>query len=159
MSAPPTFYLDAELRAHRSMSKQGLMAVLGVMVAYNVLVAVFMVAIGAFPVPVYLGLDVAGVALAFSVSNRRGGGQRVQVTHDEVRVTLAQGARSQTLWTSPTAFTQVEVETIAEGAARLRVRLSGRSLRIGAMLGPSELAAFADRLNAAIRTALAERHA
>ena len=160
MTEAPILYMDAELKAHRSMSKRGLRVILGLMLLYNIALGGVMTAIGAFPVPIFLGLDVLAVFIAFTISGRASGiGERVQVTHDEVRVIKAAGPRPQTLWSSPTAFTRVEIEKSAEGVARVVVRLSGRSLTIAAMLGPSERARFAETLTLAITTALAERHA
>jgi uncharacterized membrane protein len=159
MTQSPIFYLDDELRAHRSLSRKGLAVVLGVLIAFNCVVATFMIVIGAFPVPFFLGLDVIGVVIAFNVSNaRRLAGERVQVTHDEVRVIHQAGERRKTLWSSPTAFTRVEVERSSEGVSRVCVRLSARSLAVGRMLGPGELGAFAERLKSAISNALDERH-
>jgi len=159
MTDPPTLYLDAALRPHRSMSCKGLWTVLAVMGAYNALVALFMWSIGAFPVPIFLGIDVLGVAIAFRVSSRRAArGERVLVTHDEVKVLKETGIASLLLWRSPTAFTRVEVDASDDGASSLRVRLSGRSLAIGGMLGPMERAGLAERLQSAIAAALAERH-
>ena len=159
MTQSPILYLDAELKAHRSLSRKGLAIVLILLIGFNVAVAMFMFSIGAFPVPFFLGLDVIGVVLAFFISNRRRlAGERVQVTHDEVRVITQAGPRPRTLWSSPTAFTRVDVETSSEGVSRLRVRLSRRSLTIGAMLGPGELGLFSERLKTAISAALAERH-
>jgi uncharacterized membrane protein len=162
MTDHPILYMDDAIRPHRSMSRQGLLAILGVLLAFNLLITAFLFAIGAFPAPIFLGLDFVGVLIAFHVSNRRARyGERVQVTHDEVRV-IREGARgSDTLWTSPTLFTQVEIDKDADDGrvSRVRVRLRQRSLTVVAALGPSEQAAFAARLQAAIRSALAERHA
>jgi len=41
----------------------------------------------------------------------------------------------------------------------VRLRLRNRSMALAAALGPAEQAEFAARLQAAMRTALAERHA
>jgi uncharacterized membrane protein len=83
----------------------------------------------------------------------------VQVTHDEVRVIHEAGDARRTLWVSPTAFTRIEVDKSDERVSSVRVRLSRRSLSIGAALGPEELGDLAASLQAAITTALAERHA
>lgn len=153
-------YMDDAIRPHRSLSKRGFAIVLRVMVAYNLIVAAFMLVIGAFPVPIFLGIDVAGVMIAFAVSNRRARrGERVQVTHDEVRVIRESAAPPQTIWASPTAFTRIEIDKEDERVTGVRVRLSGRSLVVGAALGPRQRADFAARLQTAIRSALAERHA
>jgi uncharacterized membrane protein len=158
MIAPPTVYLDDELRPHRSMSPQALGAVLLVMLAYNLLVALFMLAIGAAPVPIFLGLDVLGVAIAFRVSSHPRTGERVLVTHDEIRILGLRAGAAQVVWTSPTAFTKVEVQRTAEGVGAVDLRLSGRSLSLARMLGPKERALFAERLTSAIKAALSERH-
>jgi uncharacterized membrane protein len=160
MTDQPILYMDTELRPHRSMSKQGFAVIFGIMIAYNLTVGVFMLVIGAFPVPIFLGIDIVGVFIAFKVSNDRAKrSERVQVTHDEVRVIREAGAARQILWTSPTAFTRVEVDKDEEGVSGVRVRLSNRSLSIAVALGPAQRADFAAGLQAAIRSALAERHA
>ena len=160
MSNPPILYMDDAIRPYRSMSKGGLWAILGVFLIFNLLIAAFLFAIGAFPAPIFLGLDFLGVLLAFHISNRRAkSGERVQVTHDEVRVIREHAKGERTLWTSPTAFTRIEIDKDDERVSSVRVRLSTRSLAVGAALGPKELADFARRLQAAIRQALAERHA
>jgi uncharacterized membrane protein len=141
------------------MSPRALAGVLAGLCAYNLVLAVFMFAIGAFPVPIFLGLDVAGVLIAFRVSNQGGRRERVRVTPEEVRVTSDRRGAEKTLWTSPTAFTRLEVDRVEEGVAALRVRLSHRTLRIGSMLGPGELAVFSERLALALGAARAARHA
>ncbi len=160
MSDPPILYMDDAIRPYRSMSKRGLLIILSVLLAFNLLITAFLFAIGAFPAPVFLGLDFIGVLVAFHVSNRRAKtGERVQVTHDEVRVIREHAKGDQTLWTSPTAFTRIEIDKDDGRVSRVRVRLRERSLAVAAALGPKEQAAFAARLQAAIRSALAERHA
>jgi uncharacterized membrane protein len=160
MSDPPILYMDDAIRPYRSMSKRGLLIILGVFLIFNLLITAFLFAIGAFPAPIFLGLDFIGVLIAFHVSNRRAkSGERVQVTHDEVRVIQEKASGTRTLWTSPTAFTRIEIDKDEGRVARVRVRLSTRSLAIGAALGPKELAEFARRLQSAIGRALAERHA
>jgi uncharacterized membrane protein len=160
MSDPPILYMDHPIRPHRSLSARGMAAILGVLIAYNLILSVLMVMIGAFPVPVFLGLDVLGVLIAFKVSQARAKrGERVQVSHDAVTVLHEAGARRRTLWTSPTAFTRVEIDRRDDRVERVRVRLARRSLAVGAALGPGELADFAVALQSAIKSALAERHA
>jgi uncharacterized membrane protein len=110
-------------------------------------------------VPIFLGLDIIGVLLAFRASYR-GGRQceRVQVSAEEVRVSHQIGASARTVWSSPTAFTRVSVDARGEHEARVRVHLSQKALTIGHALSPPERIHFADALEAAIREARAERH-
>ena len=154
-------YMDALLTPSRSLSLRGLWVLMGVLVVYNLLVAVFLFAIGAFPVPVFLGLDFLGLFIAFRVSNRRAGrAERVHVTADRVQVShRAPKGREQTVWSSPTAFTRVLVEQVGEHDARVRLRLSNRMLNLGASLSPEERSSFAEALQRAIRSARSERYA
>ncbi len=156
----PHLHLDALLRPHRSLSRRGLVILLAVIGLYNLLVAGLLFAIGAFPVPVFLGVDFLAVAAAFAVSNARSrSAERVQVTADQVQVRRGPGGREQTVWTSPTAFTRVSVERGDGRQTQVRLRLSNRAMSVGASLGPKERADFAARLEAAIRAARSERYA
>ena len=154
-------YMDALLTPNRSLPKRGLWILLGVLMAYNLLVAGFLVLIGAFPVPVFLGLDFIGVFIAFRVNNRRAGrAERVHVTADRVQVSHRHApGREQTVWTSPTAFTRVAVERTGEHEARVRLRLSNRAMNVGASLSPHERSSFAEALQQAITNARSERYA
>ncbi len=144
-------YMDAVITPNRSLSKQGLWVLMGVLAVYNLIVGVFLLAIGAFPVPVFLGLDFAGIALAFHISNRRArNAERVRVSAQTVEVLR----RNETVWSSPTAFTRVAVEEKA-----VALKLSGRSLGVARMLSPRERTAFAEALERAIRAAQQERYA
>lgn len=154
-----TLYMDAVITPNRSLSKRGLYWLLGVLIAFNLAVASLMLALGAFPVPIFLGLDVLAVILAFRASNRSGAqAERVQVTAAEVRVLHQAGGRSRTVWTSPTAFTRVAVEAPGEHETRVRLHLSGRALTIAHALSPGERGAFAGALQQAIAAARAERN-
>jgi uncharacterized membrane protein len=115
--------------------------------------------LGAFPVPIFLGVDVLAVIVAFRASYRSGGlAERVQVSSAEVRVMHQAGRRSRTVWTSPTAFTRVAVEQPGEPEARIRLHLSDRALTVAHALSPGERTDFAEALRRAIRAANAERH-
>ncbi len=153
-------YMDALLTPNRSLSNRGLWILMAVLVVYNLLVAVFLIAIGAFPAPVFLGLDFVGLLIAFRVSNGRAGrAEHVHVTADRVQVSHRHPkGREQTVWSSPTAFTRVAVERAGEHEARVRLRLSGRTLSIAGSLSPQERSSFAAALQCAIQNARSERH-
>ncbi len=158
-TAPAHLHLDAVLTPHRSLSKRGFVILLMVLAAYNLLVAGFLLAIGAFPAPIFLGLDFLAVFIAFRVSYGRARlTERVQVTADLVRVLHEGRGKPRTVWSSPTAFTRVEVDQRGEHEARVHLRLSRRGLIIGDGLGPDARTAFAAQLETAIAAARAERH-
>ena len=156
---PPRLHMDARLTPHRSLPKAGFVALLIGLAAYNIVVAAFLVVIGAYPVPIFLGLDFLAVFIAFKVSYGRAAfGERVQVTSDDVRVLHGRDRDERTVWRSPTAFTRVQVDRPGRHDAHVRLRLSGKALRIGAGLGPQERADFARALEQAIRSARMERY-
>jgi uncharacterized membrane protein len=154
-----TLYMDELIVPHRSLSKVGFFWLIGALIAVNLLICSFLLAIGALPVPIFLGIDVIGVILAFRASYRGARqAERVQVSADEVRVSHEFKGRARTVWSSPTAFTRVLVELPGEDEARVSLRIHSRALILARALGPGERRAFADALEAAIRQARAERH-
>ena len=160
MRPAPILYMDATLRPNRSLPRKGFKVLIGVMVAYNLVVAAFLLRLGAFPVPIFLGLDVFGVWLAFRISYRRGRrAERVQVSADQVTVAYEDGDRARLVWRSPTAFTKVAVEAPGEHEARVRLRLRERGLPVGDMLSPEERVDFGQALEQAIAAARRERYA
>ena len=60
MAAP--LYMDAVIKPSRSLNRQGLYVLLGVVIALNLMVAVFLLVLGAPPVLPFLGLDVLAMA-------------------------------------------------------------------------------------------------
>lgn len=142
--------MDAVIQPNRSLSAGGLELLLGFLIVWNGVLGIFFLVIGAFPIPIFLGLDVFGVWLAFRISNQRAGRtERVRVSAETVEV-----ARDErTVWSSPTAFTRIEP---VEGAVRLC--LSARSIRVARALSGAERDEFARALQAAVREARAERH-
>jgi uncharacterized membrane protein len=152
-------YMDAWITPNRSLPRGGFIVLLCVLAAYNLLVAGLLLLIGAFPVPIFLGLDFLGVFVAFRISYRRGQvGERVQVCAEQVKVLRGRDGRERMVWTSPTAFTRVQVEQPGEHEARVRLRLSARSLDVGASLSPEERTDFGSALQQAIASARLERH-
>ena len=69
------------------------------------------------------------------------------------------GSLARTVWTSPTAFTRVEIEDEGEHEAKVSLKLSAKRLGIGAALSPPERSDLARAIEAAIRSARSERHA
>ena len=157
MAAP--LYMDAVIKPNRSMSRRGLHVVLGLMIAFNLMVAVFLLVLGAPPVLPFLGLDVLAVGLALRASFRAAErSERVRVTAEAVTVSREDEKGARVVWTSPTAFTRVGVDQPGEHEARVRLMMSRRRLTLGRALSPPERVEFADALQRAIRDARAERH-
>ena len=153
-------YMDAVIKPNRSMNRQGLYVLLGVMIAFNLMIAVFLLVLGAPPVLPFLGLDVLAVGLALRASFRAAErSERVRVTAEAVTVSREDEKGARVIWTSPTAFTRVGVEQPGEHEARVRLMMSRRRLTLGRALSPPERVDFAQALERAILRARSERHA
>lgn len=151
-------YMDAEITPNRSLSQRGFVILISVITVLNVIAAGVFLSMGAHLVPLFLGLDVIAVVVAFLASfaaARRI--ERVQVSAAEVRITHETPRWSRLVWESPTAFTRVALEVEDEQAVALRLRLSGREVAVAQALSPGERARFAEALEAAISQARNER--
>jgi uncharacterized membrane protein len=152
-------HMDAVLSPTRSLSRAGLYVLLGVLALFNLLVAVLFLVMGAWPAPIFLGIDFLAVLIAFHLSYRQARRrERVQVSADEVRVVHEVGAQKRTVWRSPTAFTRVEVEAKGQPEVRVTLAMSRRRLMVAGQVSPQERTDFADALEAAIRSARSERY-
>jgi uncharacterized membrane protein len=145
------FFMDAVITPHRSMSSRGVIVLIGVLTTINAVSAAFFVMIGAGPIPIFLGLDLLAVIIAFRVSRRASRRQeRIRVTASEVRVIQASPRGEETVWVSPTVFTRVAMVGDASDADFLRLRLSDRELRVAGDLSRPERLAFAKALDVAL---------
>ena len=151
--------MDAVITPNRSLSPRGFALVMGALALLNLSIAIGFLAAGAAPVPIFLGLDVLAMFIAFQISFRRARtAERVQVSAEEVRVRYETPRGARTVWTSPTAFTDVALENVGH-AARVRLGLSGRRLTVGSALSPKERVDFGHALERAVRQARNERYA
>jgi len=156
---PAPLYMDAVIQQNASLPKAGFKVLLGGVVTVNMLFAVFLFVVGAWPVPIFLGLDVLAIWLAFRASYRAAARrERVRVCAERVEVSLEADGRSRTVWTSPTAFTGLEVETLNHDDTRVRLRLHGRRYVVGRALSPDERLGLGEALRRAIENARAERY-
>lgn len=151
-------YMDRVIAPHRSLTPQGAVILLAVVMAFNVLTAIFLLVVGAPPVLPFLGLDVLALWLALRASDRAARRvERVQVTAEAVTVNREDEKGAKTVWTSPTAFTRVGVDQPGEHDVRVRLMIYRKRLTLARSLSPEERAAFANALQDAIRAARSER--
>jgi len=152
-------YMDAVITQNRSLSERGFIVLISIITLANCASAAVFIAMGAMFVPIFLGLDLLAVAVAFLVSFRaQRQVERVQVTAREVRVTVETPKWSRLVWESPTAFTRVAVDREEDDrATELRLSLSGREVAVAVALSPGERAEFAQALERAIQQARRER--
>lgn len=152
-------YMDAVIRQNASMTPLGFKVLLGVVISVNMVFALFCFAIGAWPAPIFLGLDVLLVWLAFRASFRAAERQeRVRVSAETVEISLEADGVAKTVWTSPTAFTGLDVEAFGQDDTKVRLRMHRRRYLVGRALSPGERASLGRALEDALRAARAERY-
>ena len=82
-------YMDAEIRPNRSLSQRGFVTLIGIVTVMNCASAAVFLAMGAYFVPMFLGLDLIAITLAFLASFAAAKRvQRVRVTAAQVEVSL-----------------------------------------------------------------------
>jgi len=151
-------YMDAVITPHRSLSERGFIILITVVTLANCCSAAVFVYMGAVLVPLFLGIDVLAVIVAFMVSYagaRRI--ERVTITARDVVVTHEAPNWSRVVWESPTAFTRVAVEKEEDRTIGLRLALSGKQVDVAQALSPRERGEFAKALEQAIWEARRER--
>ena len=161
MDAAPAalLYLDHAVVPSRSMPKTGFIVLIGLIVLVNVAVGTMFVLMGAPPIPIFLGLDILGVTIAFRKSYEQAHRfEQVQVSAEEVRVIRRTPKSETVVWSTPTAFTRVLLEEPREHEARVRLQLSARRLTIGQALGMEGRRDLAALVEDAISRARRERH-
>ncbi|HZL00081.1 MAG TPA: DUF2244 domain-containing protein [Caulobacteraceae bacterium] len=147
-------YMDAVITPHRSLSRRGFIVLISVLTFINVATAATFVALGAAPIPIFFGLDLAAVVVALFASRRAGEArERVQVTAAEVRVILETRHGVERVWTSPTAFTRVTLVAEADDGDDLLLGLSDREFAVARALRRGERLDFALALDRAILNA------
>ena len=144
-------FMDAEIRPNRSLSQRGFMVLITVVTVLNCASAAVFISMGAYFVPMFLGLDLLAIVVAFLASFAAAKQiERVLVTDRQVQVFRETPNWRKLMWESPTAFTRVTLLTQDDHAVDLRLALSGKEAQVAAALSPSERAEFAKALEDAI---------
>lgn len=147
-------FMDAEIRPNRSLSQRGFMVLITVVTVLNCASAAIFLSMGAVFVPMFLGLDLAAIVVAFLASYAAAKQiERVRVTDRQVQVFQETPKMSKLLWESPTAFTRVTRLTEDDHVLDLRLALSGKEAPVARALSPGERADFAKALEDAIYNA------
>jgi len=150
-------FMDAVITPHRSLTPRGAMALIGAVTVFDAAMAVIFVAMGAAPIPIFLGIGLFAMVIALIVSNRTAmRRERILVSAVEVRVVKEERGAEQLVWVSPTAFTRVSLsDGEDDDEAALHLHLSDRALPVAQALSRRERLEFAQALEAAIRRAKA----
>lgn len=147
MAAP--FYFDATLTPARSLDRRGFVALLALLTALNGFLAWRLVLAGGWPILPFLGLDIAGVVVAFWLNNRAGrmaerirlDGTRLTVTHFDPK-----GARRD--WAFEPSWVRIGLQDRPRGAVTITTH--GKGVTVAEFLSPRERGEVAAALNRAL---------
>lgn len=145
---------DAILYPNRSLPNAGFIAVMAVVIGFNLTFGMFFYMLGAWPVLGFCGLDIFLVWLAFRLSYRQGRlRERVRVSIDAMWVSRVLPSGHEMRWRLQPYWTRVRIDRPVEHESQVKVQSKGRTLVLGAFLSPPERSAFATALAAALATA------
>lgn len=154
-----TVYLDAVLEPPRSLSPRGFNRVMMALGFASLLSGVYFLAVGAWPVMGFLGLEILALWLVFRFSFRAQQARTyVRVTAETIDVRKVDGWGRERRARLAAYFARVEFDRAADGPNALRIAASNRAYAVGEFLTPRERETFARRLAQAISDARRERH-
>ncbi len=146
---------SAMLEPHRSLTPGGFALLMAVFVAICMSTGVFYVTLGAWPVAIFLLVDIAILYLAITISFRSGRAREViTVTRSLVHIRkIAPNGRHQDHHFNP-FWARFQVDRHKEiGITAMRVTGQGRATSLGAFLNPGDRESFANAFSQALATA------
>jgi uncharacterized membrane protein len=148
---PGGLYFERELLPHRSLPPQGFHLLMGLLALVSLGVGIGFVAIGAWPICGFFGLDVAALYLAFHLSYRSARQREVlRLAGDDFTVERVDIYGKRREWRFQPFWLRVILEERPDESNRLLLASHGRSLVIGDFLGPPVRRELAHSLRAAL---------
>lgn len=145
---------DAILHPHRSLSRRGFVLVMGLVVAVSATMGGVFLAMGAWPIFGFYGLDVVILYIALRRNYRSAQiYERVHLTPERLTVEKGTIHGPQRVWTFLPTWLRVSIDDPVRHESQLTLSSHGQSLVIGAFLTPEERLDFARALRAALDVA------
>lgn len=150
-------FFSALLTPYRSLGPNGFRVLMALVGAICLVGGVLFLAIGAWPVVGFLGVDALIVYLAFRWNYRAARAfEEVIVSRTEVLVRQVSAAGREQLYRFNPFWARLHLnEEEDEGVVRITLSGRGQSVVIGAFLNPQDRTSFASALRAALATARA----
>jgi uncharacterized membrane protein len=147
----PTIF-SAVLRPHRSLHNVGFIVLMLAYGVFSFVAGIAFMAMGAWPIVGFCGLDVLLLYLAFRISYARAAAyEEVTITPSALTVRkVSHRGRVREYVLNPLWVRIEKLTHEAYGLERLFLVSRGRQLLIASFLGPEEKAAFADALGRAL---------
>jgi uncharacterized membrane protein len=142
----------ARLTPHRSMTPAAFRRLILFVCLANAVYALPFVMMRAWPVLGFMGLDILGLYVAFKINFRAARNyETLELTPLELVLVKVGETGKRAEWRFNPCWVRLEQETHAEfGAQRVALASRGRSVEIGAFLGPEQKAELARELQKAL---------
>jgi uncharacterized membrane protein len=150
-SGVPFAWFTATLLPHRSLSRKGFAGLMVTIAAVSFLGGIVFVAMGAWPVTGFFGLDAALCYGAFRLNYRAARlSEKVELAGRELRITRIHPSGRAESWSFNPYWVRFEHRSWDNAAGELSLTSHGRKLVFGAFLSGPEKASFAAALRAAL---------
>lgn len=143
----PAPLFSATLYPHRSLKPQQFRRLFLFLVVLVTLAGLRFVAVGAWPVMIFLAIDIAAIWLAFHLSYRSARlFETMQLSEKDLIVTRVHPSGRVESWRFDPYWVKLELKTIDEDTNQLSLTSHGETLVFGQFLTPSDRRAFKDAL-------------
>lgn len=152
IAVSPEGGFDVVLRPHRSLGPTGFVVLMAAVAVVSFVAGMAFLAMGAWPVAGFFGLDAALIYLAFRANyGAARAHEHIALRNGKLILRRIDPRGSVRQWQFEPYWVRLRLETQPSGSNRLLLTSHGRTIAIAACLGAEERAAFA----AALRQALA----
>jgi len=142
-------HFDAELTPHRALGRRGFLIVMGLLGTVSFITGIVFMAMGAWPVFGFLGLDVALVYFAFKVNYRAGRAhETVQLSDQTLKIRKVASNGHVTAWVFEPYWARVDFDEADEDDVAVEVISHGKRLTVAHFLSPEERVHFGEALRA-----------
>lgn len=151
-AARETSYLDVVLSPHRSLSPRGFYVLMAFVAVVCFGAGLGFLAIGAWPIVGFLGLDVAAIYLAFRLNYRSGRlFETLVLSTRDLRVSRVHPDGRVESWRLPPNWLRVRLVGGDLGPGAIHLGSHGREIAIARFLSPAERHALVRALEEALR--------
>ena len=151
MSGTGPVLFDAVLTPHRSLPPAGFRLLIGALVLIGLGAGIAFLALGAWPVLGFFGLDIALLAWCFRANYRQGRQrERLRLTPDALTVERMSPGGAVEQVRLPPWWLRVEIDQSGDRPGPLTLATHGRREIVGAFLAPWERVEVADALRRAL---------
>ena len=146
---------SATLRPHRSLGRRGFLLLMTVIAGLWFVTGLYFVALGAWPVLGFVGLDLFAVWLAFRLNYRAARAyEDIEVSRSALVIRkVGPSGKAQEIRFNP-QWARLDVERLEdEGVTRITLRMRDVKVPVGAFLNPEDRKSFARAFGAALAEA------